>query len=141
MTQYPNQASEGGGGFRTVFDLFFGSGKKYRIIRRAFLRPHETFQRPKNLKFRPLASKKIAKLGKAEKLSKMSCFVIAFSGVLQKNQVFSSQKIACGAFCCKFTRFSLKKRRRREKIVFSANFSKIFGVLDLTKNVGFLKNI
>jgi len=35
-------------------------------------------------------------LEKAEKLSKMSSSVVAFSGVLQKNQVFGSQKIACG---------------------------------------------
>jgi hypothetical protein len=67
-------------------------------------------------------------LEKAEKLSKMSCFVMAFSGVLEKNQVYRSQKIACGAFCCQFTIFSLKKRRRREKIVFLATFSEIFGV-------------
>ena len=41
--------------------------------------------------------KKSRNLEKAEKLSKMSCFVMAFSGVLQKNQVIGSQKIACGA--------------------------------------------
>jgi hypothetical protein len=83
--------------------------------------------------------KKSRSLEKGKKLSKMSCFVMAFSGVLEKNQVFRSQKIACGAFCCQLIRFSLKKRRRREKIVFLATCSKISGVLDLRKNVGFSK--
>jgi hypothetical protein len=83
--------------------------------------------------------KKLRNLEKGEKLSKMSCFVMAFSGVLEKNKVFRSQKIACGVFCCQLIRFSLKKHRRREKIVFLVTCSKIFGVLDLTKNLGFSK--
>jgi hypothetical protein len=133
-----------GGHFRTAFDLFFGSDKKFRIIRRAFFRPLETFQslwtrEQKISNFGLRRPKNSRNLEKAEKLSKMSCFVMAFSGVLEKNQVYRSQKIACGAFCCQFTIFSLKKRRRREKIVFLATFSEIFGVLDLTKNVGFSK--
>ena len=33
--------------------------------------------------------KKLRKLEKGEKLSKMSCFVMAFSGVLEKNKLFS----------------------------------------------------
>ena len=83
--------------------------------------------------------KKLRNLEKGEKLSKMSCFVMAFSGVLEKNKVFRSQKIACGALCCQLIRFSLKKHRRREKIVFLATCSKIFGVLYLTKFFGFSK--
>ena len=97
---------------------------------RGGFRPLETFQRAKNLKFRLRRPKNSRNLEKAEKLSKMSCFVMAFSGVLEKNLVYRSQKIACGAFCCKFSKFSLEKRRRSEKIVFLATCSKIFGVLD-----------
>ena len=74
-------------GFRTVFDFFLDLTKNVGLSKVLFsgrLR-HSREQKISNFGLR--RPEKSRNLEKAEKLSKMSCFVMAFSGVLEKNQV------------------------------------------------------
>ena len=52
-------------------------------------------------------------LEKAEKLSKMSCFVMAFSGVLEKNQAYRSQKSPAALFGANIYKKAPQPRKNR----------------------------